>query len=110
MSNYIGQVLPGFSQIPRGPLEQCKNPCSDEPTRDIDACLGILQAEVATLDSALTELFGRLSPVVTDKINPCENAPGFVGSTILGSNLATIANRVASMRRAVNSYTDNLGV
>jgi len=110
MSNYTGNAIPGFAQIIGQRAENCAKGAVPEPARDINACLGFLQDEVAALDSSLAELFGRLHPLVTDKISVCENATGFCGSTILGSNLATLANRVASMRRAVNSYIDNLGV
>lgn len=110
MSNYVGGGIPGLAQITGQRAENCAKVAGDELARDIDACLGILQDTVAALDSSLAELFGRLHPLVTEKVNACENAPGFSGSTILGSNLATLANRVASMRRAVNSYIDNLGV
>lgn len=110
MSNYNGNGIPGFAQIIGQRAENCAKAANPEPLRDIEACLGILQDEVAALDSSLADLFGRLHPIVTDNISACENAPGFGGSTILGSNLATLATRVASMRRAVNSYTDNLGV
>ena len=110
MSNFVGNGIPGFAQIIGQRAENCAKVAATEPARDIDACLNILQDEVATLDSSLADLFGRVHPLVTDKISACENATGFGGSTILGSNLATLANRVASMRRAVNSYIDNLGV
>jgi hypothetical protein len=110
VSNYTGNAISGFAQIIGQRAENCAKDAAPEPDRDIDACLAILRDEVAELDSSLADLFGRLHPLVTDKISVCENATGFCGSTVLGSNLATLANRVASMRRAVNSYIDNLGV
>lgn len=111
MSNFVGNGIPGFAQIIGQRAENCAKVAPQvEPTRDIDACLAVLRDEVAELDSSLADLFGRLHPLVTEKVSACENALGFSGSTILGSNLATLANRVASMRRAVNSYIDNLGV
>ena len=110
MSNYAGNAIPGFAQIIGQRADNCAKDVANEPTRDIDACLNILRDEVAELDSSLANLFGRLQAIVTDKISACENAAGFSGSTILGSHLAALANRVASMRRAVNSYIDNLGV
>ena len=110
MSNFVGNGIPGFAQIIGQRAENCAKVAPQvEPTRDIDACLAVLRDEVAELDSSLVDLFGRIHPLVTEKVSACENAPGFGGSTIRG-NLATLANRVASMRRAVNSYIDNLGV
>jgi len=111
MSNYGGFTIPGFERSIGQRADNCaKVAPQEEPTRDIDVCLAVLRDEVAELDSSLASLFNRLTPIVTDKISACENPTGLSGSTTLGSNLATLANRVASMRRAVNSYIDNLGV
>jgi len=110
VSNYGGFTIPGFERSIGQRADNCAKDVANEPTRDIDVCLAVLRDEVAELDSSLASLFNRLTPIVTDKISACENPTGLSGSTTLGSNLATLANRVASMRRAVNSYIDNLGV